>query len=251
MNLLNHKAEWDELGKSDALWAILSDPERKYGGWDEEAFFTTGEREIESVIERIVKLGFSGPYGSALDFGCGVGRLTRALASRFDTVTGVDVSDAMIEKAKAMHATYPNCTFLVNPQEDLRIFPDGRFNLIYSNIVLQHLPSVEMILRYVREFIRLLAPGGIAVFQLPSKLPFLLRLQPRRTLFRLLRSLGVSDRTLYWRLGLHPISMRHVPRDEMVSFLTTSGGSLMNVQTVRDDYFPVESSIYYVTKSMQ
>ncbi len=38
-------------------------------------------------------------FGKALDFGCGVGRLTQALADYFNEVAGVDVSPTMVNKA--------------------------------------------------------------------------------------------------------------------------------------------------------
>ena len=38
---------------------------------------------------------------SALDFGCGIGRLSQALAEHFDQVYGVDISPKMIELARA------------------------------------------------------------------------------------------------------------------------------------------------------
>jgi SAM-dependent methyltransferase len=243
-----HKADWDQLGEFDPLWAILSDPAKKYGRWDETAFFQTGEDEIASVLASASSLGYPRAFGRALDFGCGVGRLARALAGRFAEVKGVDVSESMIRRARELNAHLRNCAFLVNDRPDLALFPDGHFDFGYSNIVLQHLPSRGMIYAYVGEFIRTLAPGGLLVFQLPSRLPLLVRLQPRRTLFSLLRALGVSQRTLYWKLGLHPIRMRRIGRPAMEAFLARHG-RILHVETTRDPYFPVESSVYFVTRS--
>ena len=80
-----------------------------------------------------------------LDFGCGVGRLTRVFAQHFERVIGVDISDGMVAKAKKLHALFPNCQFLVNQYEDLRIFPDNYFDMVYSGFVLQHIPSKRLI----------------------------------------------------------------------------------------------------------
>ena len=50
----------------------------------------------------------------------------------------------------------------------LRIFDSDSFAFVYSSIVLQHLePRYQK--RYLSEFIRVLAPGGLLVFQLPSE----------------------------------------------------------------------------------
>ena len=54
-------------------------------------------------------------------------------------------------------------------------------------IVLQHVPDREAIESYVREFCRVLRPGGLAVFPLPSHIPAIFRLQWRRRLYLGLR----------------------------------------------------------------
>src|SRR5207248_4370527 len=61
------------------------------------------------------------------------------------------------------------CHFVVNPANDLTLFPDDSFDLIYSSLVLQHMRP-EYSLNYIKEFLRVLAPGGLLVFQIPSRL---------------------------------------------------------------------------------
>jgi len=105
--------------------------------------------------------------GTALDFGCGVGRLTQALCQYFERCIGVDIAGSMIKLAWKYNRFGDRCHYLVNDVGDLRMFEDGHFDFIYSNIVLQHIPS-EYSTHYIREFVRLLSPGGMAVFQMPS-----------------------------------------------------------------------------------
>lgn len=141
------------------MFNILSTP----GGWDEAEFFATGEREIAHVLGRLDELGIERPTGRALDFGCGVGRLTLALADRFDHVDGVDISPEMIALAEG----HPGCEFHVNDEPDLALFADDTFDFVYSFIALQHMAR-ELAEGYVREFVRVLKPGGVAVFQVPE-----------------------------------------------------------------------------------
>lgn len=108
-------------------------------------------------------------YGSALDFGCGVGRLTQALADHFTTVIGVDVSPTMLQLASKLNRHDVRVTYVRNQAPDLSRFLSNSFDFVYSDIVLQHIEP-EMSLNYLREFVRLLRPGGVAVFQLPSHL---------------------------------------------------------------------------------
>ena len=67
-----------------------------------------------------------------MDFGCGVGRLTRELSGRFERYVGVDISAGMIERAEQLNAEVPNCTFLVNDRPDLSRFGDREFEAVIS-----------------------------------------------------------------------------------------------------------------------
>lgn len=149
------------------MWAVLSDPAKKGGKWDVREFMANGEREIALLNHQLDQLGLACGRGTALDFGCGVGRLAQALARRFDHVIGVDISPSMIATANQLNR-YPGiASYICNQQPDLRVLPSHSCDFIYSNIVLQHIEP-ELSVRYLEEFFRLLKPGGVLVFQLPS-----------------------------------------------------------------------------------
>ena len=99
MKLEDIQKNWTALGEDDPMWAILTDPEKKGNSWTPEDFFATGKREVEEVFARLQQTGVSPQTGCALDFGCGLGRLSQALATRFDFVDGVDISSSMIRQA--------------------------------------------------------------------------------------------------------------------------------------------------------
>ena len=158
---------WDQHARRDPLWAILSHPARTGGKWDLGRFMQTGVGEVTTLLYELQSLGITVPRGAALDFGCGVGRLSQALAHHFDRVTGVDVSAVMIEKAQSLNGFPQVVSYVCNRSSHLREFPDRTFDFILSNIVLQHVRP-DIAVEYLREFARLLAPGGALVFQLPS-----------------------------------------------------------------------------------
>lgn len=158
--------QWTAIGATDPYWGVLADPARKHGGWRADEFYATGEREIEAVFARLAALGFAEVPAVALDFGCGVGRLTRALARRCGEVVGVDVSEPMLAKATA-EVPASNVRFVLNQTAGLSFLPDRSVDFIYSNIVLQHLGRREQ-RRYITEFCRVLAAGGVMIFQVPS-----------------------------------------------------------------------------------
>jgi SAM-dependent methyltransferase len=162
VNLNKLKNDWEDLAERDALGAILTDASRADGKWDLAEFMATGDAEVEIVMNHLARIGqIPNLEGEALDFGCGVGRLTQALARRFARCVGLDISPQMIEKAVAFNQD-AHCHYLVH--SDTRLpFADGRFSFIYSNIVLQHVPA-RFSQQYLREFVRVLAPGGMLVF---------------------------------------------------------------------------------------
>jgi SAM-dependent methyltransferase len=160
---------WEALANADPLWAALTDPELVGGGWNPDDFLASGEREIATVLER---LGSVDDTTAALDFGCGAGRLTQALARRFREAHGVDISEAMINTARELDHEQ-RCLFHLNRSESLDLFPDDNFGFVYTSIVLQHMRR-DYQSGYIREFLRVTRPGGLVVFQIPDR-----KVQPR------------------------------------------------------------------------
>jgi SAM-dependent methyltransferase len=242
-SLSKHKRDWDDLGRVDPLWAVLTSPERRYGKWNLEEFFASGTSEIDRVMQQAEQLGLPGQRRAALDFGCGVGRLTRALARHFDRCVGEDISDSMISQARAWHRNSPTCVFVLNTAGNLGAFQDRSFDLVYSNIVLQHLPSTRLIKSYITEFIRVLAPGGLLVFQLPRHIPWKHRIQPRRRVYRWLRAVGASEEFLLKSLKLTPMRMNFVPEAEVQERVQAAGGVVLSVERGESSI----DQVYYVT----
>ena len=160
---------WEGLAQRDPLAAICTDPQKERGRWTQGEFFETGRQEVRTVFEYLQSLGiFVDKASPALDFGCGVGRLTAALSEYFDQCVGVDISPTMIQLASDFHKDNRRCRFLVNDRDDLRNFADATFGFIYTSIVLQHMNN-RLARNYLCELVRLLKPEGILVFQIPDR----------------------------------------------------------------------------------
>lgn len=159
------QAKWERLAELDPLWSIWTDPAQKGRKWRPAPIYAHGARQVAALFGHIEgRLGYAA--GSALDFGCGVGRLTRALAGRFETVLGVDVSRRMVRYARR-HTPEPNVRYLVNSAPDLQSL-EGPFDFVLTLNTLQHMPPL-LATHYVRELVRLLAvPDGLAIFGLPG-----------------------------------------------------------------------------------
>ena len=158
---------WEKHANCDPLYAILADPSRKGRKWTVREFFETGQKEISVLLFNLECLNIGFGRARALDFGCGIGRLTQALASYFDQVAGVDISSTMIRLANAFNRFPARVRYICNPNDHLKVFADREADFIYTNIVLQHLRP-ELTLKYLEEFRRILRPGGLLIFQLPS-----------------------------------------------------------------------------------
>lgn len=165
-SIAEYAREWQDNAEADAFWVILTHPDRYGRTWDAAAFYATGEEEIGRVFGFMERTGIAAPTGSFLDFGCGAGRVSGALRRRFAAGSGVDISPKMVELARE-HV--PGVSFLVNQADSLAQIPDDSVDFVYSHIVLQHIP-VEYQRRYVDEFLRVLRPGGLAVFQAPAEI---------------------------------------------------------------------------------
>jgi SAM-dependent methyltransferase len=239
--------DWQELAALDPLWAILADESRRHGRWAIDEFFAAGETEIAAVLARAEGLGLPAHRRRALDFGCGVGRLTAALARHFDEAVGVDISETMIRRAEELNAD-KRCSFITNVHPDLSLFADATFDLVYTRIVLQHLPRQSLVERYIEEFVRVLSPGGLAVFQIPDRIPLRSRLQPRRRLFHVLRAFGISADTRYSRLGLHPMQMLGLPEQRVESVITRAGGMLVARDARHIAGADIDDRTYFVTR---
>jgi ubiquinone/menaquinone biosynthesis C-methylase UbiE len=157
--------QWSAFGAQNPMWAVLTSQEQ----WSPESFYATGVAEIAGVVRSLSGHGLNPQPGRALDFGCGAGRLSQALAGHFQQVVGVDISPAMVSTANTNNRFPDRVTYLLNQRDDLRQLGDASFDMIYSNITLQHMDPRHAS-RYLREFVRLLAPAGALVFQLPSDL---------------------------------------------------------------------------------
>ena len=215
--------DWDDLALVDPFWAVLAADDKRGGGWEPTEFFATGEADIEEMLATAAQLGRPTRHERALDFGCGVGRLTRALARRFGEAVGIDVSERMLEHARRLNADTPNVTFASSDEP-----PPEPFDLVVANLVLQHLPSKALARVYIGRLIKATRPDGLLVFQLPTKLPLARRLQPRRRLYQPLRTRVGAERL--YAAGLHPVRLLALPEPNVRDTVDVAGATVAHTE---------------------
>jgi ubiquinone/menaquinone biosynthesis C-methylase UbiE len=145
------RARWERLAKKMDIQSIIGKP------MDREEFFRTGEKSVTELIAIMALVGAK-REGTILDFGCGIGRVAKALIPVFKRVVGVDISQDMIDKAMA---NVPMAWF--KRADDLSSFKDGEFDVVWSQFVLQHCPQ-EVQFNTIKEFLRITKPGGLITF---------------------------------------------------------------------------------------
>jgi SAM-dependent methyltransferase len=214
---------WDNLARRNPVGAMLpADLSGRIA--DMEQFFASGQREIDGVMKYIGSLGIDIRRRKALDFGCGLGRMTQALANYFDEVLGVDIAPAILEMANKNNRHPAKCKYLLNQTNNLKVFENNTFDFIWCYGVL-HLVEPRFFKDYINEFFRVLAPGGLAVFHQSA--------EPAKTLKGLLlrstpaRLLNVYRRAKY---GFEVHSMR---RADVIELVKSAGGTVLDIREDR------------------
>jgi ubiquinone/menaquinone biosynthesis C-methylase UbiE len=118
-------------------------------------------REIVEHLQTWSLVGEGTSGRNVLDFGCGTGRLSVALAPLVARATGVDLSPKMIEVARRRAAGIANTVFAVSEGWALP-FPDASFDLV---VAVDSMPYVvglgaELLRATAAEMTRALRPDG-------------------------------------------------------------------------------------------
>ncbi|MHC4617397.1 MAG: class I SAM-dependent methyltransferase [Planctomycetota bacterium] len=130
------------------------------GWWGKDDFYKTGEADAHRFVDSFFDAhGISTRRRVCLEIGCGAGRVTGALAKRFGRVIALDVSDDMLDVARE-HVDADNVTFVRGNGVNLDVIDDGSVSFVFSTMVFQHIPDVEVQYELLREVGRVLRPNG-------------------------------------------------------------------------------------------
>lgn len=168
------RRQWSRLGEDEPYWGVLTDERFKSDKINEDALaeFRSSGQETASLIDSAILRGIpSAVGGTCVELGCGVGRITRHLASRFEKVIAIDISPGNLTLCKQYmeNEGIRNVeTVLLKNLDDLTLIEP--FDWFFSVIVLQHnSPPIQ------RKILEALLPriraGGAFVFQTVSDLP--------------------------------------------------------------------------------
>jgi len=158
-------ADWEWYGQHEPYFGVATAARFRGPQLDQDArktFFELGKSYVDELLH-LAKERLDEEFHPhrALDFGCGVGRVTLPLARRCREVVGIDVSRSMLQHA-AEHCRQDglgNVRFLETQELDSI---NTKFDLVHSYIVFQHIPQAQGVL-ITQKLIDLLSPKGIGV----------------------------------------------------------------------------------------
>jgi SAM-dependent methyltransferase len=155
---------WDDRAREDP--AFFVDDRLAYGDPDLDRLWEEGAVALANFADLLsIEIG---PADTVLEIGCGVGRMTRAIAARSQRVVALDVSAEMIAVAKRLNPQLENVSWLEGDGTSLAGVGDGEVDACVSHVVFQHIPDPQITLGYVREIGRVLRGGGWAAIQVSN-----------------------------------------------------------------------------------
>lgn len=124
--------------------------------WETPAGQLRWRRRVEMLTDSIK------PGNTVLEVGCGTGFFTKELAKKGADIYSIDISPDLIEKAKC---EAPQVKFSIEDAHSTS-FSDNFFDIVLGSSVLHHLESKLAL----KEFYRILKPGGYLYFTEPNML---------------------------------------------------------------------------------
>jgi SAM-dependent methyltransferase len=163
---------WSHLGASQPYFSVLTHKDflpDSMGSESVERFYSIGKREAAGIENTLKRFGLTNPRSKVcVEYGCGLGRVTIALARMFKVVHGYDISANHLALAneRAVSAGISNVKFHLCSQD--RIIENlESCDFLYSRIVFQHNPP-PIISALIEASLKSLRVGGIAIFQVPT-----------------------------------------------------------------------------------
>ena len=169
-HLLKHdaSADWSRYAEDNPYFGVLSNPKyigRSLNAEARNEFFASGHMHAEQLLNVLRETFGEVQKGIALDFGCGVGRITQGLASHFKNVVGLDVAPGMLAEARRNAQTDHVDNVEYNSSLDSHQLKARSYDLVHSYIVLQHIP-VKVGEPIIAKLIECVREGGIGALHM-------------------------------------------------------------------------------------
>jgi SAM-dependent methyltransferase len=167
------RRDWDWRARENHRYYIVN----SRIDWSDDDFFASGDGTVSHYVLTDMGNVCQGKHPTdmrVLDFGCGAGRVTRALAKVFGEVHGVDISGEMLSFARNALGGVSNVQFHQSNGSDLDVLGDTLFDFAFAFSVFHHIPGKAAIAGCISEVGKHLRRGHLFKFEVQGDL----RLQP-------------------------------------------------------------------------
>ncbi len=151
---LSPRSRWEYIGLSREDAYRMMD-----GSSCEEDLRRRGERMARAFADALE----IGPGEDVLEVGCGVARVGRELAPLCGSYTGADISRSLLRRVGERAGGLGNVSLVHLQEPGLTELPDAGYGRLLCHLVFLHLDEPEIRL-LLKEFRRVLTPGGVAYF---------------------------------------------------------------------------------------
>jgi len=155
-NCVTDRGYWDDAARKDNVFS------RVRSTWTEEQF----RNDTEHCLVTMFDMEFDQDGGLFLDLGCGVGYAAKIVCPHVSEYHGVDFSAPMLVCAREFNKQFQNAKFTLCDGQSIP-YEDEFFDYIITEQMFYHVPK-DGILTYLEEILRVLAPSGVALIEIPK-----------------------------------------------------------------------------------
>ena len=182
------RSYWQERAKLNAAFYV--DTSLDYEAPDMERFLATGREIVRIALDDApIK---PAERGTAVEIGCGLGRICLAMSEQFERVIGYDIAPEMLRQGEEV-VKGKSVELRLTDGASLPGLEDRSADFIVTFTVFQHIPDVDVIRAYIAAAGQALKPGGVFAFQW-NNTPGARRWRLHRAWMSVVQKLGGGDR---------------------------------------------------------
>jgi ubiquinone/menaquinone biosynthesis C-methylase UbiE len=184
--------------------------------YDRDGEYVVGKPILEAIEEKLLKEQF---LGNTIEFGCGTGYFTKAIARNARHIVATDLSDKMLEIAQTQLREFKNIT--IQKADCIETsFPAENFDSVFMVNLIHVVDDPSKCLQESHRILR--NSGSLIVVDLTGyRMSFSKKIKLG---FRYLRKWGLPPRR----------GQNHMSPDELVFLVESAGFKVRNVQLLRD-----------------
>lgn len=200
--------DWEQFAVKEPCYYIWTD----YRGNDQE-FWESGRKKVEEIF--LESRDMLPSRRTAIEIGCGIGRLLFPMCCYFEQCLGVDISHSML---RGLHGYAERFGYSDRIKSFLATDPWHlcKSDFVYSYLVFQHIEDFGIIAEYIRRISNSIGDDGLAYLQFDTRYPNLL--------YKVKSRLPDCFLPRQWRTGIRRIRRT---REQLLHLFEDSGLSVI------------------------